>query len=146
MLDVYDKLNFDNQDGGVWKQGWRVEYDPYEWNSHHKLKVFLVPHSHNDPGWVKTFDQYFEQQTKAILSNMLVQLIQNPSMTFIWAEISYFSKWFEPLSDTQKQDVKRYTVLLIFQSENSIELTTLYIQFVEARSIGVRHRRLGYDR
>lgn len=106
MLNVYDQLNFDNVDGGSWKQGWRVEYDPLQWNAHHKLKVFVLPHSHNDPGWTKTFDEYYKQQTKSILSNMLVQLTQNPDMTFIWAEISYFSKWYESLSIDQQQDTK----------------------------------------
>lgn len=108
MLDVYDKLPFENTDGGPWKQGWRVTYDPHEWNSHHKLKVFVVPHSHNDPGWIKTFDEYYDQLTKSILTNMLHQLTENPDMTFIWAEISYFSKWYEDLSLDDKNDVKTY--------------------------------------
>lgn len=107
MLDVYNNLPFENAEGGVWKQGWNVEYDPHEWNSHHKLKVFIVPHSHNDPGWLKTFDEYYEQSTKSILTNMLHQLTENGGMTFIWAEISYFSKWYETLSSEQKSNVKK---------------------------------------
>lgn len=107
MLDLYQSLAFENADGGVWKQGWRLEYDPKEWNSHHKLKVFVVPHSHNDPGWIKTFDEYYEQLTKSILTNMMHQLNQNPGMSFIWAEISYFSRWYEKLSNDERLIVKR---------------------------------------
>ena len=54
------------------------------------LKIFLVPHSHSDPGWHKTVNGYFRDQTKPTLDNMVEKLQKFPNMTFVWAE-SVFS-------------------------------------------------------
>ena len=49
MLDVFDEIPFENIDGGAWKQGWDVSY-PNDAFDKNKLLIFVVPHSHNDPG------------------------------------------------------------------------------------------------
>jgi hypothetical protein len=93
MRDLNYQLPFDNPDGGAWKQGWDVA--PKEG----PLKIFVLPHSHCDPGWIKTFDEYFQQQTKNILTSVVTALSRNPLRKFIWAEISYFEWWWQEQSE-----------------------------------------------
>ena len=54
MLDVFDEIPFENPDGGAWKQGWDVQYtkDAFDRN---KLLIYVIPHSHNDPGMLFKF-------------------------------------------------------------------------------------------
>lgn len=40
------------------------------------LNVFVVPHSHNDPGWWFTFENYYIKWTKGIITSVIDALNQ----------------------------------------------------------------------
>lgn len=51
------------------------------------FRVIVMPHSHNDPGWLKTVEGYFATATKNILNNIVRKLTVHTNMTFIWSEV-----------------------------------------------------------
>ncbi|XP_002981258.2 alpha-mannosidase 2 [Selaginella moellendorffii] len=104
--ELYDAIAFENKDGGAWTQGWAVKYRGDEWNRE-KLKVFVVPHSHNDPGWLRTVEEYYQERTKHILSTVVGALRKDPRRKFIWEEMSYLHRWWQDASDSEKQDFIR---------------------------------------
>ncbi|ODM89909.1 Alpha-mannosidase 2 [Orchesella cincta] len=71
------------------------------------IKVFILPHSHNDPGWRRSYDEYFLAQTRHTLHNMVDKLASLPKMTFIWSEITYLAKWWKTITPKTKQQFIR---------------------------------------
>ncbi|KAG6521674.1 hypothetical protein ZIOFF_018799 [Zingiber officinale] len=59
-----------------------------------KINVHLVPHSHDDVGWLKTVDQYFVGSNNSIhgaciinvLDSVVGSLLKDPNRKFIFAE------------------------------------------------------------
>ena len=110
VAEMIEHLPFDDIDGGVWKQGFNIDYDPDQWTNSKKLHIIVTPHSHNDPGWLMTFEQYFEQRTKNILNTIVNALSEKKTRKFIWAEVSYLSLWWAQASEDMKQKMRRLIV------------------------------------
>lgn len=71
------------------------------------LKVVLVPHSHNDPGWLKTFVNYFQSDSRQILNLIVMKLQEYKEMTFIWSEISILQLWWDQAHPTKQRALKQ---------------------------------------
>ncbi|BET00029.1 Alpha-mann_mid [Nesidiocoris tenuis] len=82
------------------------------------LKVIVVPHSHNDPGWLKTFESYYHYQTRNILNNMADKLTIFKNMTFIWSEIAFLAQWWQSAHPTKRRLVQKLL------DEGRLEITT----------------------
>ncbi|GAM26881.1 hypothetical protein SAMD00019534_100560 [Acytostelium subglobosum LB1] len=73
------------------------------------LIVLLIPHSHCDPGWLRTYNQYFEEKVHATLNNVIHTLENEKSKTFVWSEISYFRTWWD-LQDSYTRIITRQLI------------------------------------
>ncbi|XP_022739187.1 alpha-mannosidase 2-like [Durio zibethinus] len=100
--ELYDKIEFLDKPGGAWTQGWKVSYKGDEWDSE-KLKVFVVPHSHNDPGWKFTVEEYYERQSRIILDTIVDTLSKDNRRKFIWEEMSFLERWWRDASVDKRE-------------------------------------------
>ena len=91
---------------GSWTQGWDVKYDDADFKRGEPLKVFVMPHSHNDPGWLWSFEGYYQKYTGGIITTVIRALKANPDRRFIWAEISFFELWWQNQGEDMRQKAR----------------------------------------
>ncbi|KAL0480216.1 MAN2B, partial [Acrasis kona] len=65
------------------------------------LNVYVVPHSHWDVGWIKTPDEYYNDQVSKIIDSTLEAVHANKNRRFIYSEIAYMERWW--VTSTQRQ-------------------------------------------
>ncbi len=78
------------------------------------INVHLIPHSHDDVGWLKTVDDYYygnhmeiqDAQVQYIIDTVVEELAQDPSKTFIYVEIAFFKRWWDQQNDHTKDKIR----------------------------------------
>ncbi|XP_053621957.1 lysosomal alpha-mannosidase-like isoform X2 [Plodia interpunctella] len=115
------------------------------------LNVHLIPHSHMDAGWVKTFDEYY-YGTKSSVSSASVQLIYHSVLSellhdkrrkFTFSESSYFWRWWKeqrpPTRVTFRSLVQEGRVEFAGGSwVQNDEATVDYLQIIDQYTWGLR--------
>ena len=69
--------------------------------------MHLIHHSHDDVGWLKTYQEYYDESVNQIISNSISELLVNPSRRFSYAEMKYFSMWWSEQPESVKADVRK---------------------------------------
>ena len=79
------------------------------------LNVHVVPHTHDDVGWLKTVDQYYSGTNRSIdpagvkyiLDTVVQELQRDVRRTFIYVEVAFFARWWSEQSNATKDIVKK---------------------------------------
>ncbi|KAF5279397.1 hypothetical protein FQA39_LY05507 [Lamprigera yunnana] len=79
------------------------------------VNVHIVPHTHDDVGWLKTVDQYFygsktkiqDAGVQYILDSVLASLKHDRNRRFIYVETAYLFKWWMQQHDTVKSQFRK---------------------------------------
>ncbi|GAB1599975.1 lysosomal alpha-mannosidase-like [Argonauta hians] len=115
------------------------------------LNIHLVPHSHDDVGWLKNVDQYYygtkEYIQRANVQNILETssqaLMVDPSRRFIFVEMAFMHQWWNDKKEYKKKQVRE----LINQGQLEIalgawsmadEAVTHYTALIEEHSRGFK--------
>uniref|UniRef100_A0A4W4H4P4 Alpha-mannosidase n=1 Tax=Electrophorus electricus TaxID=8005 RepID=A0A4W4H4P4_ELEEL len=115
------------------------------------LNVHLVPHTHDDVGWLKTVDQYYyggrndiqHAGVQYILDSVVAALQKDPARRFIYVETAFFYRWWKQ----QNPSTRRVVTQLVEQGRlefinggwcMSDEATTHYSAVIDQMTLGLR--------
>ncbi|KAK3410473.1 hypothetical protein EUGRSUZ_J02454 [Eucalyptus grandis] len=133
--------------GGV--DGAYVKYNTCAGVVEGKLNVHLVPHSHNDVGWLKTIDQYYVGSNNSIqgacvenvLDSVIEALARDPNRKFVFAEMAFFQRWWLEQSPEMQELVRKLVNAGQLEFINGgwcmhDEATTHYIDMIDQTTLG----------
>ncbi|KAL3720554.1 hypothetical protein ACJRO7_005378 [Eucalyptus globulus] len=133
--------------GGV--DGAYVKYNTGAGVVEGKLNVHLVPHSHDDVGWLKTVDQYYVGSNNSIqgacvenvLDSVVKALVRDPNRKFVFAEMAFFQRWWLEQSPETQEQVRKLVDAGQFEFINGgwcmhDEATAHYVDMIDQTTLG----------
>lgn len=113
------------------------------------LNIHFVSHTHDDVGWLKTVDQYFEGTNNTIqkacvnciLDTVIKELQKDPKRKFTYVEIAYFSRWWDKQTNEMKTQVRKMVENKQLSFANGgwcmhDEATTHFIGMIDQTTLG----------
>ncbi|KAK7395993.1 hypothetical protein VNO78_16658 [Psophocarpus tetragonolobus] len=126
-----------------------IEYNTTQTIVADKINVHLVPHSHDDVGWLKTVDQYYVGANNSIrgacvqnvLDSVISALLEDKNRKFIYVEMAFFQRWWRQQSKAMKIKVKELVNLGQLEFINGgmcmhDEATPHYIDLIDQTTLG----------
>ncbi|KAH7421965.1 hypothetical protein KP509_13G083700 [Ceratopteris richardii] len=117
-----------------------------------KINVHLVPHTHDDVGWLKTVDQYYVGSNNSIqvaavqyiLDSVISALQADPNRKFIYVEQAFFQRWWRQQNSATKRIVRKLVDGGQLEFINGgwcmhDEATTHYIDMIDQMTLGHRY-------
>ncbi|CAD6185194.1 unnamed protein product [Caenorhabditis auriculariae] len=92
------------------------------WNSCNKwsksndvINVHLIPHTHDDLGWIKTVDQYYYGSKPSLVpvgvqyiyNTVIDELLKNPTRRFSFAETGFLWRWYTSHGDFERHQLQK---------------------------------------
>lgn len=132
-----------------------VSFSRVEVDNTNKLKlveepitVHVIPHTHDDAGWLWTLNQYFygtgsaNVSVQKILDNFVLSLYDKKDRTFIYVEMAFFTKWYQVQSEDTKLKIKELLKEGRFEFINGgfvmhDEATTYYQHYIDQMRLGL---------
>uniref|UniRef100_A0A5B7CBJ8 Alpha-mannosidase n=1 Tax=Davidia involucrata TaxID=16924 RepID=A0A5B7CBJ8_DAVIN len=116
-----------------------------------KINVHLVPHTHDDVGWLKTVDQYYVGSNNSIqgacvqnvLDSLVPALLADKNRKFVYVEQAFFQRWWRDQSEAVQHTVKQLISLGQLEFINGgmcmhDEATPHYIDMIDQTTLGHR--------
>uniref|UniRef100_A0A0R3S2J8 Glyco_hydro_38N domain-containing protein n=1 Tax=Elaeophora elaphi TaxID=1147741 RepID=A0A0R3S2J8_9BILA len=98
-FDIFEEI--------VGKQTSQSSYKVRKKNISDVTEIYVLPFTHVDPGWLKTFNNYLND-TNAILDNMVTFMRDHPRMRFMWCEIVFLERWWKAQNESVKSLVRKF--------------------------------------